>query len=45
MKINYETAKDTLKRIETIKLHEQIYKNLTEEKQRLAEVKALLEEL
>lgn len=28
---DYEAAKDTLKQIETIKLHQQIYKNLTKE--------------
>lgn len=42
---DYEAARDTLNQIETIKLHQQIYKNLTEEKQRLSEVKSQLEEL
>lgn len=41
----YEAAKDTLKQIETIKLHQQIYKSLTDEQQRLAEVKSQLEDL
>lgn len=41
---DYEMAKETLEQIEKIKLHQQIYKNLTEEKERLAEVKNQLKD-